>query len=122
MTEIRMLALTPDGRMVDHVSPHSDDRTILLTLYRAIGCRYVDVVHLGVCDMWFDDEGVINGKPVNPLASYVATRFELAHQLYVGTVVFTGGPDQHGGTTSLSSKARERITSVIAELPGGDLR
>ena len=68
-------------------------------------------------DMWVDDEGLLKpGSRINQLSSYVATRFNLPFQVYVGTAAFTGGIDQRGYTQSLSSSARQRLIDLIEGL------
>lgn len=67
--------------------------------------------------MWLDDEGALKPESrVNQLASYIATRFGLPFQLYLGTAVFTGGPDVRGNTTPLSKPARETLLGLVDEL------
>jgi uncharacterized protein DUF3846 len=118
-----LLVVTPAGEVRDfvvEVDPGGlvTSRGILEALYDQIGCTHVDVVALSPeIDMWIDDEGAL--KPqlrVNQLASYIATRFGLPFQLYVGTVVFAGGPDGDGNTTSLGKPARDRFMALTDEL------
>ncbi|WP_121751281.1 DUF3846 domain-containing protein [Streptomyces sp. E2N166] len=52
--------------------------------------------------MWLDDEGILNGSPINKQATLVYSITAPAHQNYHGTAVFTGGTDSHGNTTGLS--------------------
>ncbi len=75
---------------------------MLQALCELIGCSTVDVVRLTPeIDMWVDDEGLLEARPgINQLASYVATWFGRPYQLYVGTVVFSGGVDQAGNTAT----------------------
>jgi hypothetical protein len=120
---IDILVVTPAGEVKDCSLSSSEGewptaRAVLETLYDQIGCTTVDVVALSPeIDMWVDDEGAL--KPqlrVNQLASYIATRFGLPFQLYVGTAVFTGGPDAKGATTSLGQPARKSLITLIDEL------
>lgn len=120
---VDLLVVTPAGDVEDYVVEADPGglvtaRGILEALYDQIGCTTVDVVALSPeIDMWVDDEGAL--KPqlrVNQLASYIATRHGLPFQLYVGTVVFSGGPDSRGDTTFLGKPARDRLMALIDEL------
>jgi hypothetical protein len=123
---INLLVVTPAGEVRDYVVDPTGNvwrtrtHAVLHALYDQIGCTTVDVVRLAPdVDMWVDDEGAL--KPplrVNQLASYIATRHGLPFQLYVGTVVFAGGPDEDGNTTSLSKPAHDRFVALIEELRG----
>jgi hypothetical protein len=121
---IDLLVVTPAGEVRDYVVEPTGNvwktrtHAVLRALYDQIGCTAVDAVGLAAdVDMWVDDEGAL--KPqlrVNQLASYIATRYGLPFQLYVGTVVLAGGPDDDGNTTSLSKSARETLLALVAEL------
>lgn len=120
---VDLLVVTPAGEVRDYVVEADagglvTSRGILEALYDQIGCITVDVVSLSPeVDMWVDDEGAL--KPplrVNQLASYIATRHGLPFQLYVGTVVFSGGSDTEGNTMPLGKPARDQLMSLINEL------
>lgn len=120
---VDLLVVTPRGDVWDYsVWPDETGRVtsrdVLVMLYELIRCDTVDVVQLAPdIDMWVDDEGALKAdRRVNQLASYIATRFGLPLQLYVGISVFSGGPNDAGDTTSLSGPARERLLGLIAEL------
>ncbi|WP_314416114.1 DUF3846 domain-containing protein [Streptomyces kroppenstedtii] len=75
----------------------------LRTLYAEIGCICITVVDLSPkVSMWLDDEGIINGSPVNQWATTVYSATAPVHQKYHGTAVFTGGTDARGNTTGLT--------------------
>lgn len=120
---VDLLVVTPAGEVRDYIveadaSGLVTSRGILEALYEQIGCTKVDVVALSPeIDMWVDDEAAL--KPqlrVNQLASYIATRFGFPFQLYIGTVVFSGGPDARGNTTPLGRPAHDRLMALIDEL------
>lgn len=120
---IDLLVVTPDGEVRDEVVPAGETwlitaSSVLQALYEQIGCAAVDVVRLSPdTDMWVDDEGLLTARPrINQLASYIATRFGRPFQLYVGTVVFTGGADKAGYTLPLSPAARQVLMDLIDEL------
>lgn len=51
--------------------------------------------------MWCNEEGKLNGLPVNPVATAMWTRYFGETDVIVGNVVFTGGSDEEGETTGL---------------------
>lgn len=120
---VDLLVVTPGDGVWDYtVEPDEAGRVtaraVLAMLYELINCTAVDVVALSPeIDMWVDDEGAL--KPqlrINQLASYIATRFGFPFQLYIGTVVFSGGPDAQGDTTPLGKPARDSLMTLIDEL------
>ncbi|PRH79037.1 hypothetical protein C6N75_11755 [Streptomyces solincola] len=77
----------------------------LPTLYRAIECTAVDVVRITPeLDMWLNDEGMIDGTPINRWATAVYAAHRPPHQWYHGNVVLTGGADSHGNTIGLTDQ------------------
>lgn len=116
MTDIRMLALHPNGDIEDVTVDGSGDRAVLDALYRTIGCSLVDVVRLGAFDMWLDDDGLFTAE-INPFATYLAVwRFGALRQFFHGTAVLTGPPDENDDTTSLGDTERAVIADLIAGL------
>lgn len=82
----------------------------------AIGCSTFDVVGLqnGI-DVFVDDEGLVNGSPLNlPLTV-------LAHQLGVASVLFGSGVvvsvDAEGDTVGLSQAQQETVMQALASKP-----
>jgi hypothetical protein len=120
---VDLLVVTPAGEVKDYVVEADaggvvTSRSVLEALYDQIGCTTVDVVALSPeIDMWVDDEGALKPQVgINQLASYIATRFGLSFQLYVGTAVFSGGPDAEGATRPLGKPERDRLMALIDEL------
>ena len=55
--------------------------------------------------LWVDDQGLINGSPINPVAAALLSQLPGSPGLPVrGTVVFTGAADPTGQVTSLASE------------------
>lgn len=83
----------------------------LQTLYAAIDCQTVDAVDLSdQLTMWIDDEGAINGSPVNRAATLLYAAHRPPHQHYYGHAVITGGTDHHGNTLGLT---QDQTTALI---------
>ncbi|MGP3749826.1 DUF3846 domain-containing protein [Streptomyces sp. IBSNAI001] len=75
----------------------------LNTLYRAISCQNIDAVDItDQLTMWLDDEGLINGAPLNRAATLLYATHRPPHQHYHGRAVITGGTDRHGNTLGLT--------------------
>jgi hypothetical protein len=58
----------------------------------------------GQAVMWLNEEGKLNGLPVNNLATALTRHIGLApNDLIVGNVIITGGVDDEGDTLPLAS-------------------
>lgn len=80
--------------------------------YKAIGCHTMDLVRLeSDCDMWVDDEGLLNGSELNILATALRTVIhQMAYELpLVGNAVITGGCNDEGDTMPLTQATRDRL-------------
>ncbi len=73
-------------------------------LYRAIGGRDLDMLIVTPqLLLWVDDQGLVNGSPVNPVAAALLSQLPRSPGHPVrGTVVFTGAADPTGQVTSLA--------------------
>lgn len=67
---------------------------------------------LGI-DMWVNDEGLILGLDPNFHASLFARCAGATQPLYFGDVIFTGGPDAEGDTTSLPEGVAEGLARLV---------
>ncbi|MFE6189147.1 DUF3846 domain-containing protein [Streptomyces sp. NPDC056465] len=75
----------------------------LNALYQVISCQNIDAVDItDQLTMWLDDEGAINGSPVNRAATLLYAAHRPPHQRYHGHAVITGGTDRHGNTLGLT--------------------
>lgn len=63
--------LKTDGTVVETDSHLHEKGGSLQTLYTALGCTLVEIVRLKQGEIWCDEEGLLNRKPVNPLASAI---------------------------------------------------
>ncbi|WP_331728765.1 DUF3846 domain-containing protein [Streptomyces anulatus] len=115
------LALYADGtfQMIDWPTTRT-----LQTLYTEIGCQNVTAVDMtDDLTMWLDDEGLINGSPVNVGATALYAAHRPPHQLYHGTAIITGGTDRHGDTLpltldQLSTLLTLHLSLCDAKIPG----
>lgn len=108
MGTFRAIKIDTDGTVAEHQWDAAEQS--LGHLQGAVG-GYVDVVALAPdLDMWLNDEGLINGSGINPVATALAREQGMTHQPYAGTVVLTGGCDQSGATLPLTP---ERLESLL---------
>lgn len=86
------------------------------SIARAIGCDTFDVVGLedGI-DIYVDDEGPINGSPLNLALTIVA------HRLGTPAVLFGSGvlvsTDDEGDTISLTPAQQETVLTALRDKP-----
>lgn len=69
--------------------------------------------------MWCNEEGKLLGLPVNQVATLVWKKYFGETDIIVGDVVFTGGCDEDGESTSIleeDSKEIEEICSTLQRL------
>jgi len=96
------VSVNPDGEVREVDLGAGADQ--LGALYRAIGCDVLDLLTVTPqLLLWVDDKGVVNGSPVNTVATaLVAATPQLRSHTIRGTVVFTGAADPHGDVTALA--------------------
>ena len=105
MNTIRALVVHADNTTERIEVAETDFST---ALHDAIGGWFTHVSINETLDFWVDDEGLLKSLPLNR----VATRFYSllgATSPIVGTAVFTGGGDGHGGTMSLDETSIEAL-------------
>ena len=86
-------------------------------IQNAVGCRTFDVVSVdGGIDFFVDDEGAINGSPLNlpltVLAHILGTRTAI-----FGNAVLLGADDETGDTISLSDEQIQRLNDAVSAKP-----
>jgi hypothetical protein len=107
----RAVAVDPSGdvRDIDLGSGHGQ----IDALYRAIGSHHLDMLTVTPqLLMWVDDQGLVTGSPVNPVATALLTQIPRPRSHPVrGTVVFTGPADPAGDVTSLAPEWAQVLRS-----------
>ena len=101
----------------------SIEDTELETLQDAVGGLIQAVDLTPSLTMWCNEEGKLIGLPVNPVATAMWTRYFGETDVIVGNVVFTGGCDEDGNTTSLLQEDADKIeklcSTYVGALEGG---
>ena len=89
----------------------------LEALYAGIGCHTVDAISLqdGI-DLWVDDEGMINGSPLN-LPLTIICHVLGARTAIFGTGIFLAVNTDDGETTSLTEEQAEKVRGAILTRP-----
>ena len=65
-------------------------------------------------DLYCNEEGKLNGLPVNWTATYIWEMSYGQTDVIVGDVVLTGGADDEGETLGLSQEQMDKITAFLA--------
>ena len=112
---VTVVVVTPDGTArIERWTPTAAG-SLLDDLQAAVG-GHVDVVRLARdLDMWVHDEGIFTATS-NPLAGRVAHALGHRSQPYFGTVVFTGGADEHGATAGLGGQVAADLLTLAGLL------
>jgi hypothetical protein len=113
MTSIRTIEIHPDGTILTTTLPAEN---LGDTLCATIDCRVFDVVALdGGIGLFVDDEGLMDGSPLNLCATV------LAHQLGAGAAIFgiavAASVDVEGSTLGLSDEQVTRIAAAMKKRP-----
>jgi len=109
---VKALIIRPSGA-IDTGNLPDGPEDVLKFLYHVIGCDTVTVVTLAPqVIMWLDDEGMVNGSPVNPVATKIAAACGWGGQPYFGTAVITRRTPG-GATAGLPEEAVRKITAIL---------
>jgi len=100
----------------------SIDRTRTVTaLQQGIGCRHFDVLSLpGDLDFYVDDEGAINGSPLNLPLTIIAHILGTPAVLF-GTAIALGCNPDTGDSTSLTDQQLAALTTAASSTPTPDV-
>lgn len=78
----RLIQVTPTAETIREITPANGKDWTLLELYKLLGCRYIEVVHMGGGKiMVIDEEGKLRQplKPKNALATAEAHAVRAIH-------------------------------------------
>ena len=71
---------------------------------------YIECVGLrGDLDMWVNEEGKLQGLPLNPIGTRIWSVFYGPTDTIVGDVIFTGGVDENGETLGLTDETLHKL-------------
>jgi hypothetical protein len=87
-----------------------------LTLLQSIVDGYVQAVDLTESvTLWCNEEGKLNGLPLNPIATSLWIGQFGETDIIVGNVVLTGGSDEEGEILPLTVEALEALGITVGE-------
>lgn len=96
---------------------HLDARKTGESISAAIGCDHFDVVQLGDgLDVFVDDEGAINGSPLNLILTILAHQLGVPAVLF-GSAVIVGFDPQDGSTISLTTAQQTQVAELLHRRP-----
>ncbi|WP_171075239.1 DUF3846 domain-containing protein [Nonomuraea basaltis] len=112
MSSASAYVLHPDGDLLKvNLPDNGHDR--LHTMYKVLGCSYVDVVRLtDNLDMWLDDMGLYD-KTVNMPATMLARRFGKVWQPYFGPVLLCSVDDEGNSIDLTEDQAIGLLTALL---------
>jgi hypothetical protein len=112
-TTARSIKITPTDTIT---TLNLDERNIGADIGAAIGCRMFDVVGLvDSIDLFVDDEGLINGSPLNLPATVLAHRLGSPTVIFGTAIAVSVTPD--GETVGLTDSQLTRIQKAFAQKP-----
>ena len=86
----------------------------LAVLQDAVG-GYIEAVDLADnLTMWVNEEGKLNGLPINPMATMLWEKHFGFTDVIVGDVIFTGGTGSEGETLGLSEETAEELRKLFS--------
>ncbi|WP_166792574.1 DUF3846 domain-containing protein [Cryobacterium algoricola] len=113
-TPLRALRITHEQIQYVHIQPEPSS---VEALQRSIPCDYFDVVRLnGNIDLFVDDEGAINGSPLNLYLTIVAHALGTPAVLF-GTGIALGCNPNTGDTISLTDTQLAHIDRIFKSKP-----
>lgn len=62
--------------------------------------------------MWINEEGKLNDLPVNVIATLFYHAAHGPHDIIMGNVILTGGPDEDGNTTELDMTELAKFSEI----------
>lgn len=108
---MKALILHTDNRV--EVEQDTNEFVSYATLSNAVG-GYIEAVSLpNGLTLWVNEEGKLNGLPVNEYATRLFTSAFGAVDIIVGNAIVTGGADDEGETLGLTDK---EVADLVADL------
>ena len=112
-TTIRSIKISPTDSIT---TLNLDESNIGTDICAAIGCRMFDVVGLvDSIDLFVDDEGLINGSPLNLPATVLAHRLGSRTVIFGTAIAVSVAPG--GETVGLTDSQLARIQKAFAQKP-----
>ena len=115
MTRKTLRAVRITAETFEHLT--IDDTNQVYQIQHEIGCRYFEVVNLeDNIDVFIDDEGAINGTPLNLWLTILAHTLGTPAVLF-GNALILGINPTTGENISLTDAQLERLTQAVTAKP-----
>src|ERR1700712_3834480 len=115
MTRKTLRAVRITAETFEHLT--IDDTNQVHQIQHEIGCRYFEVVNLeDNIDVFIDDEGAINGTPLNLWLTILAPPLGPPAVLFGNALILGINPDT-GESISLTDAQLERLTQAVTAKP-----
>lgn len=108
---MKALVLTTDNTI--EVEQDTDEFVSYATLSRAVGGMIEAVTLPSGLTLWVNEEGKLDGLPVNEYATRLFVSAFGAVDVIVGNAIITGGADDEGETLGLTD---EEVSILVADL------
>lgn len=108
---MKALVLTTDNTV--KVEQDTEEFVSYATLSRSVGGMIEAVTLSDTLTMWVNEEGKLDGLPVNEYATRLFASELGAVDIIVGNVIITGGADENGETLGLTNEQVVTLTNEI---------
>lgn len=106
------ITLTAEGNKAEEIDLNEGESQ-LSTLQKAVG-GYIEAVDLSDnLTMWVNEEGKLNGLPINAIATLLWEKHFGFTDVIVGDVIFTGGTGDEGETLGLDDKVANELRTLL---------
>ena len=106
------ITLTAEGNKAQEIKLNEGDSQLSI-LQNAVG-GYIEAVDLeDNLTMWVNEEGKLNGLPINAMATMLWEKHFGFTDVIVGDVIFTGGTGSEGETLGLDEETANTLRKLF---------
>lgn len=89
------------------------DEAQLKILQEAVGGWVQAIDFTPTLTLWCNEEGKLNGLPINPMATFLWERYFGFTDIICGNVIFTGGTGDEGETLGLNEETAKQLRKTL---------
>ena len=108
-----MLAITLDAEGVAKEIELTEGESQLKVLQDAVGGWVQAVDFTQDLTLWCNEEGKLNGLPINPMATFLWEKYFGFTDVICGNVIFTGGTGDEGETLGLNEETAKELRDFL---------
>lgn len=108
-----MLAITLDAEGVAKEIELTEGESQLKVLQDAVGGWVQAVDFTQDLTLWCNEEGKLNGLPINPMATFLWEKYFGFTDVICGNVIFTGGTGEEGETLGLNEQTADELRKFL---------